>query len=136
MVLALEGRRGYHSAAALLEVLGGVLMCPQGQFLGQYSVIYIVGELFQNRSSYVHLASFLTIRGSLTEGTFALLQEHCTRGRRDGEKQGSRPTAKTAQQMRIMERSKNILLGYTLNNDCVWKREQLRATAFTEMLSP
>ena len=29
--------------------------------------------------------------------------------------------------MTVMQHSKNILLGYTLNNDYVWKREKLRA---------
>ena len=125
-VLALEGRGSYHSAAALLAVLCGVLMRPQGQFLCQYSVILTVGELFQNRSSYAHLALFLTVRGSPTKGAFSLVQGHSIKGRGDGEKQGSRPTTEIAQRMTVMERSKNILLGYTLNNDYVWKREQLR----------
>lgn len=83
--------------------------------------------MFQNRSSYAHLVSFLTVQGSPTKGTFAVVQGHSTREREDGEKQGRRPTTKIAQWMTIMQHSKNILLGYTLNNDYVWKREKLRA---------
>jgi len=53
--------------------------------------------LFQNRSSYAHLVSFLTVQGSPTKGTFAVVQGHSTREREDGEKQGRRPTTKIAQ---------------------------------------
>lgn len=66
-----------------------VLVCPPGDSLCQHSDIYIVGKLFQNKSSYAHLALFFTTRGNPRKGTFALAQGHSTRGKGEAEAETS-----------------------------------------------